>query len=51
LLWIIEAAGVDTNLVKKAEAVVDDKKTLQANSAAIRRIVPWEMLESTLWKK
>lgn len=51
LLWIIETAGVEPKLVKKAKSVVDDKKTLQANSAAIRRIVPWEMLANALWKK
>lgn len=51
LLWIIEAAGVDPNLVKKAKSVVDDRKPLQANSAAIRKIVPWEILANALWKK
>jgi len=51
LLWLIEAAGMDPKLVKKAKSVVDDRKPLQANSAAIRRIVPWGMLESALWKK
>jgi hypothetical protein len=51
LLWIIEAAGMDSKLVRKAKSVVDNKKSLQANSAAIRKIVPWEMLENALWKK
>jgi hypothetical protein len=51
LLWLIEAADVNQKLVKKAKSVVDDKKTLQANSAAIRRIVPWEMLANARWKK
>lgn len=48
-LWIIEAAGVDPILVIEAKAVVDETKTLQANSGAIRKIVPWEVLACTLW--
>lgn len=50
LLWIIGAAGVELKLVKKANVLVDDKKSLQENSAAIRRIVPWEVLADALWK-
>jgi hypothetical protein len=44
LLWIIEAAGVDPKLVRKANRAVDPLKSLQENSKAIRSIVPWEDL-------
>lgn len=50
LIWIIDAAGVDSNLVKKAKSVIDNKKTMQANAAAIRKIVPWEILADALWR-
>jgi len=50
LLWIIVAAGVEAKLARMAEAVVDKTKPLQANSAAIRRIVPWEVLANALWR-
>lgn len=49
LLWLIKAAGVESNLVKAAKLVVDEEKSMQANSAAIRKIVPWEILASALW--
>jgi hypothetical protein len=51
LLWLIEAAGVEAKLVKAAKSVVDEEKSMHANSAAIRKIVPWEMLASMLWSQ
>lgn len=48
-IWIIEAAGVDPKLVKQTKAIVNTKKSLQANSAAIRKIVPWEVLAKAIW--
>jgi len=50
LLWIVEAAGVEAKLVKQAKAVVDDKKSMSANSASMRKIIPWKTLKSALWK-
>ncbi len=50
LTWIIDAAGVDPKLVKKAKSVIDEKKTMQANAGAVRKIVPWEVLAAALWK-
>ena len=50
LLWLIDAAGLESKLVKMAKAVVDTEKSLQANSATIRKIVPWELLENALWR-
>jgi len=49
LTWIIDAARVDPRLVKKAKSIIDNKKTMQANAGAVRKIVPWEMLAAALW--
>ena len=49
-LWIIDAAGVEARLIKLAKAVVDKDKSLQANSVAIRKIVPWKVLANALWR-
>ena len=50
LIWIIDAAGTDPKLVKKAKSVIDDKKTMHSNAAAVRKVVPWEVLANALWK-
>ena len=50
LLWIVEAAGVESKLVKRARAIVDEQKTMPTNSAAIRKIVPWKVLANALWR-
>ena len=50
LTWIIDAAGVDPRLVRKAKSIIDNKKTMQANAGAVRKIVPWGMLAHALWK-
>jgi len=49
LLWIVEAAGVEAKLVKKSKAVINERKSLQVNSAAIRKIVPWKVLANAFW--
>ena len=49
ITWLIEAAGVNPELVQQANAVIDETKTLQANSAAIRKIVPWGVLAKAIW--
>ena len=48
LLWLVEAASVESKLVKMAKSVVDEEKSLQANSAAIRKIVPWKVMAHAL---
>lgn len=50
LTWIIDAAGVDPKLVRRAKAAINDKMTLQANAKAVREIVPWEILADALWR-
>jgi hypothetical protein len=51
LLWIIDAAGVSPSLVKAAERAAEKKDSLMAKSAAIRKLVPWEVLAEALWGK
>jgi hypothetical protein len=49
LLWIIEAAGVDPDAISAARNASASLPTMQQQSAAIRRVVPWETLEQALW--
>jgi hypothetical protein len=50
LLWLIEAAGVDPDTVAAAKQATEGLATKQQKSAAVRRLVPWEMLAQALWK-
>jgi hypothetical protein len=51
LLWLIEASKIRKPLVKKAEkAALQTKKSFPSQSAAIRKVVPWEMVELSLSK-
>ena len=50
LIWLIEAAGVEKTLTKKAKtesSTVDNKKS---QCGKIREQVPWEVLELALWR-
>ncbi len=49
LLWLIPAAGVKPALVRAARSAAKGPKTMMAQSAAIRRVVPWDMLAERLW--
>jgi len=49
LLWLISAAGVRPGLVRAARREAGEKKSMMAQSAAIRRRVPWEEIEGRLW--
>lgn len=49
LLWLIPAAGVKPGLVRAARAAAKGPKTMMAQSAAVRRAVPWEIVEAALW--
>jgi hypothetical protein len=49
LLWLIQAAGVNKDLVKLAKSDSDQFINMHQKSAAIRKRVPWAMLEHTLW--
>jgi hypothetical protein len=49
LLWLGEASGVDESKVAKAKrAALAGGKTFGAQSAAIRKIIPWEEIETAL---
>lgn len=49
LLWLIEAAGIDAALVRQAKRKTTHGSTMMQQSAAVRRLVPWEMMERQLW--
>jgi hypothetical protein len=49
LLWLISAAKVPASRVRAARAVAATLPSLQRRSAAIRKIVPWEMVAERLW--
>ena len=49
LLWLISAARVPASRVRAARAVAATLPSLQRRSAAIRKIVPWEMVAERLW--
>lgn len=48
LLWLIPAAGVSADLVAAMNQAASEHTRLASKSAAIRRIVPWEVLEAAL---
>ena len=50
LLWLIQAAGVNKELVKLAQSDCDQLDNVHQKCAAIRKRVPWTVLELTLWK-
>jgi hypothetical protein len=49
LLWIIDAADVDEKLVNRARKSIKNLASKQQKSAAIRKIVPWDVLAEALW--
>lgn len=51
LLWLIKAAKVKPKLIKEATEACEKHKTLMGKSAAIRKHVPWKIIEGTLWEK
>ena len=51
LLWLTEAAGVRNGLVISARRVCKGASSLQQKSAAIRKHIPWDELETALWSK
>jgi hypothetical protein len=49
LLWIIDAAGVDKKLGKSVNKSIKGLGSMQQKSAAIRKIVPWNVLSEAFW--
>lgn len=48
VLWLGEASGVPKARIAKAKRVGLAEKTLAARSAAVRRIIPWDEIETRL---
>jgi hypothetical protein len=50
LLWLIQAAGIDKDLVDFAKSDCAKVSNVRRQSAAIRKRVPWAILERALWR-
>lgn len=50
LLWLIQAAGIDDDLVKLAQSESAKIPNVRSQSATIRKYVPWEEIEQALWE-
>ena len=49
LLWLAEASGVKESLVVAAKrAALKTPASLQSKSSAIRKVVPWNIIEAAL---
>lgn len=48
LAWLVEASGVDTATVKQVYRVLDAPMGYAAQCAAIRKIVPWDVVADAL---
>jgi hypothetical protein len=51
VLWLGEASGVPSASVTKAKQAALSSSSVQAQSAAIRRIIRWEMIEVRLTQR
>ena len=52
VLWLGEASGVQKSKVLEGKrAALSSSPQLQAQSAAIRKVIPWEMIEGRLDKQ
>lgn len=49
LLWLATAAGIAKNKVKDAKAAAILQKSMNQQSSAIRRIIPWQTIEKALF--
>ncbi len=49
LLWLLPVAGVNPTLMRAARAAAAKHQTMMAQSGAIRRVVPWEIVAERLW--
>lgn len=48
LLWLIQACGMKASKVKAARAATRQARSMMQQSAAIRRLVPWDDVEERL---
>lgn len=49
LLWLIEAAGVEDELLTQARQEANDATSMQQASGRIRRRVAWDAVAQALW--
>lgn len=49
LIWIIKAAKINPKLIKEAIKACEKQTSLMGKSAAIRKHVPWDVLERAFW--
>jgi len=49
LLWLIEATGLNPDLVDRAKRASAEGASLMQKSGAIRRVVPWTVLYDAIW--
>ena len=50
LLWLIAALDFQTGLVERAKEEAKTQKSMAGSCAAIRKVVPWQVLEKSLIK-
>ena len=51
LLWLVKESGLDEDVQAAVRAAAAEGKTLAGKSAAVRRVVPWPMMEEALRKR
>ena len=51
LLYLIGESGLDGEIQAAARQAAEEGKTLAGKSAAVRRVVPWAMMEEALKKR
>jgi hypothetical protein len=49
LLWLVDAAGVRSELVQAAQQAADPDAKLPRQAGAVRKCVPWTELVKALW--
>ena len=50
LLWLISALDFQTGLVERAKEEAKIQKSMAGSCAAIRKVIPWQVLEKTFQK-
>jgi hypothetical protein len=51
LLYLAKASRVSPSRLAKARAAERTAPSLQAKSGAVRKVIPWEVVEEALWPK
>jgi len=51
LLYLAKASGAPPSRLAKARAAERAVPSLQAKSGAVRKVIPWEVIEKALWPR